>query len=72
VRRYNFADEGPLVAYLHQYGRSVEMTQQDFFEGQWQDALQAVQRQPLGDRPPPTPTGAEEAAALMTRFLTGP
>jgi hypothetical protein len=69
VRRYNFADEQPLVDYLHQYGRSVELTQQDFFEGRWQEALQAVQRLSLGDRPPPAPTGAEEAAGKLCGFF---
>jgi hypothetical protein len=72
VRRYNFADEGPLVAYLNQYGRGVELTQQDFFQGRWQEALRAVQGLSPGDQPAPAPTGAEEAAATMMRFFERP
>jgi hypothetical protein len=68
VRRYNFADEQPLVDYLHRYGRGVELSMDDFVKGQWAAALQKV-----GDLPAPTatpsPSGAEEAAVHLARYL---
>ena len=39
VRRYNFADEPPLVDYLHRYGRSIELSIDDFTQGRWDTAL---------------------------------
>ncbi|MBI3357633.1 MAG: hypothetical protein HY038_12875, partial [Nitrospirae bacterium] len=42
VRRYNFADEPPIVDYLQRYGRSVELPMNDFTNGRWEPALQQV------------------------------
>lgn len=35
VRRYNFADEAPLVDYLQRYGRGIELSLDDFTQGRW-------------------------------------
>lgn len=69
VRRYNFADEQSLVDYLHRHGRAVELAEQDFVNGRWQDALRAVQTVPSPSAAPPRPTGAIEAAALLAKYL---
>ncbi len=42
VRRYNFADEAPLVKYLHDHGRGQELTRGDFASGNWRPALEAI------------------------------
>jgi hypothetical protein len=68
VRRYNFADEQPLVDYLHRYGRGVELSMSDFTQGQWQAALLKVMDLPPTIAPPP-PTGASEAARELAKFL---
>jgi len=67
VRRYNFADEPPLVDYLRRYGRSTELSIDDFTQGRWEPALQqaSTASAPL---PPPPPTGAAEAAKAIIRF----
>lgn len=68
VRRYNFADEQPLVDYLHRYGRGVELSMSDFTQGEWWSALNKIL-----DLPPtiasPSPTGASEAATELKKFL---
>lgn len=73
VRRYNFADEQPLVDYLHRYGRGVELSASDFLQGRWLPALQKVLGLPVPVTPPPL-TGANEAAAVLASYLsrTGP
>ncbi len=66
VRRFNFADEPPLVDYLHRHGRSVELSIDDFTQGHWEPAL----RQALtasAPLPPPPSTGATEAAEAIAR-----
>ncbi len=68
VRRYNFADEQPLVDYLHRYGRGIELSMSDFTQGRWLAALQTVLDLPRTIAPPP-PTGASEAAAELAKFL---
>jgi hypothetical protein len=69
VRRYNFADEAPLVEYLDRFGRGVELTLGDFQSGTWQQALeQALVLRPPSE-PPPSPTGAEEAARRLAPLL---
>ena len=68
VRRYNFADEQPLVDYLHRHGRGIELSMSDFTQGQWQTALQTALDLPPTIAPPP-PTGATEAAAELAKFL---
>ena len=69
VRRYNFADEQSLVEYLHRYGRAVELSEQDFINGRWRDALHAVETATSAAADPPRPTGAAEAAATLRRCL---
>jgi hypothetical protein len=70
VRRYNFADEAPLVEYLHRYGRGIELSQDSFTQGRWQDALEQVLQVPAPSMPSPSPTGADDAARLLApRFL---
>ena len=67
VRRYNFADEAPLVDYLHNYGRGVELSLDDFTHGRWEPAL----RQALSSKATarqPAPTGAAEAAGIIARY----
>ena len=67
VRRYNFADEPPLVDYLHRYGRGVELSIDNFTHGRWEPALQQALTAPLPLLPPP-PTGALEAAEVIVRY----
>jgi hypothetical protein len=70
VRRYNFADEPPLVDYLHRYGRGVELSIDDFMQGRWEPALQQVLASPVPSLPAPPPTGGAEAAALIAQQLS--
>jgi hypothetical protein len=66
VRRYNFADELPLVDYLHRYGRGVELPIDDFTQGRWELALRQALDTPMPSSPP-SPTGARDAADAITR-----
>ncbi len=66
VRRHNFADEPPLVDFLHRYGRSVELSMDDFMKGCWEPALQQALTASATLHPPPT-TGAAEAAEEIVR-----
>ncbi|RPH77338.1 MAG: hypothetical protein EHM80_12710 [Nitrospiraceae bacterium] len=68
VRRYNFADEPPLVDYLHHYGRGVELSIDDFLNGRWELALRKVIELPMPTAHPPT-TGATDAAKLLAELL---
>lgn len=68
VRRYNFADEQPLVDHLHRHGRGAELSLQDFSDGQWQAALEHAFDQPLSQDPPPL-SGARDAAQVLTQYL---
>ena len=68
VRRYNFGDEQPLVDYLHQYGRGVELSFHDFVHGRWLSALEKVVDLTLPVAPP-LPTGADDAATELAKFL---
>ena len=70
VRRYNFADEPPLVDYLHRYGRAVELSIEDFMSGRWGPALQQTLATPIPSIPAPPPTGAAEAAALIAEHFS--
>ncbi|WP_455244062.1 hypothetical protein [Petrachloros mirabilis] len=68
VRRYNFADEPPLVNYLQRYGRGIELHLQDFVAGNWRVAFKNL-TQTVTPPPPPPCTGASEAAKhLMSYF----
>ena len=68
VRRYNFADEPPLVDYLRRYGRGVELSINDFTQGRWEPALQQALALPVPSLPPPS-TGAAEAASFIAQQL---
>ena len=68
VRRYNFADEPPLVEFLHHYGRGQELSLTDFRTGRWQPAFEAIRCTQPPPTPPPT-TGAADAARLLARFF---
>lgn len=68
VRRYNFADEQPLVDYLHRYGRGVELSMSDFTQGRWSAALKEVLELPTTTTPPPA-SGASEAATVLAKLL---
>jgi hypothetical protein len=67
VRRYNFADEPPLVDYLHRYGRGIELLIDDFTRGRWEPTLLQALASPVPSLPPP-PTGAAEAAKVIVRY----
>ena len=69
VRRYNFADELPLVDYLHRYGRGVELSIGDFAQGRWKQALQQALTSPVPSLQAPHPTGASEAASFIAQQL---
>jgi hypothetical protein len=67
VRRYNFADEPPLVDYLHRYGRGIELSIDDFMRGQWEAALRKVVDLPMPAAPPTT--GAADVAIILAKLL---
>lgn len=69
VRRYNFADEDSLVAYLHRYGRGVELSRADFLEARWEPAIRQALTLPPPASPPPACTGAADAARHLLPFL---
>ncbi len=46
VRRNNFVDEQPLVDYVRQYGRAVELSREDFDAGHWAPTLKSVLMMP--------------------------
>jgi hypothetical protein len=68
VRRYNFADEPPLVDFLHRYGRSIELSLPDFASGHWQRSFEALHRT-VAAAPPPRCTGASEAAQHLAKYF---
>ncbi len=68
VRRYNFADEPPLVKYLHRHGRGAELSREAFEQGQWDPAIrQALAQSPV--EPPPPLSGAQDAADLLRTYF---
>lgn len=69
VRRFNFADERSLVDYLHQYGRAVQLSLEDFTEGRWEAALRRAATLPMPTTPLPPITGAEDAANHVRKLL---
>jgi hypothetical protein len=69
VRRYNFADEEPLVDFLHRYGKSAELSAADFHSGQWEKALELIDHAPSPDQPSPPCTGAVQAAEMLAPYF---
>lgn len=69
VRRYNFADEPPLVDYLHRYGRGVELTKEDFTHARWEIALRKAGDLPMPAASPLPTTGAADAATILAKLL---
>jgi hypothetical protein len=69
VRRYNFADEPPLVDYLHRYGRGVELTKEDFTHARWETALRKVGDLPMPAAAPLPTTGAADSATILAKLL---
>ena len=68
VRRYNFADEAPLVQFLHDHGCGCELTREHFVSGHWRPALEALfLRTPAV--PPPAMTGAADAAKVLLQYF---
>ena len=68
VRRYNFADEPPLVSFLHRYGRGHELPLEDFLAGRWLPGLETV----LHIKAPavlPLISGPIEAARTLAQYL---
>ncbi len=68
VRRYNFADEAPLVEFLNRYGRSHELSLADFLSGNWQSAFEAIRHHPT-PATPPSCTGAGDAAGHLAKYF---
>ncbi len=68
VRRYNFADEQPLVDFIHQYGRAKELSLDEFQAGQWLQALEEVQVLPSPDTAMPA-EGTHEAVEHLLEFF---
>ena len=68
VRRYNFADEAPLVEFLHAHGQGCELSREDFMSGHWQTTLEAV----CAGRPAVGRlrlTGAADAAEVLLQYF---
>jgi len=72
VRRYHFADEEPIVTYLHRYGRGIELSREDFLQSRWEPAIRQALALPQQTTPPPACTGATDAAAYLLPFLHNP
>ena len=68
VRRYNFADEPPLLEHLHRYGRGAELSLTDFLQGQWSEAITQAFACPLSSTPPPL-SGAQDAAHILKDYV---
>ena len=68
VRRYTFADEAPLVEFLHAYGQGCELSREDFVSGQWGAALEAAcARRAAVERP--RFTGTLDAAKVLQEYF---
>jgi len=67
VRRYNFAEEAPLVEFLHQHGSGSELSHRDFLSGHWQNAFEALPK----DRPAGRPLlmGVADAARFLLPYF---
>ncbi|MEK6633438.1 MAG: hypothetical protein AABY94_08965, partial [Nitrospirota bacterium] len=69
VRRYDFIEEDQIVAYLHRYGRGVELSRADFLEARWESAIRQALALPKPTSPPPASTGAADAAKILAAYL---
>lgn len=70
VRRFHFADEQPIVTYLHRHGLGVELSREDFLQTRWEPAIRHALTLPRPTAPPPACTGAADAARLLDeRYL---
>jgi len=69
VRRYNFADEPPLVDHLHRYGRGIELSMDDFTNARWEPAIGKAVAILSPQTPPPPATGAMQAASILAPYL---
>ena len=68
VRRYNFADEAPLVDFLHDYGLGQELSRPDFMSGGWQTALETLLSHSAPAKHPHL-TGAADATKILLRYF---
>ena len=68
VRRYNFADEQPLVDFAHRFGQATELSLEEFQTGRWGKALHDVQGLPASNESMPY-DGTEAAADHLISFL---
>jgi hypothetical protein len=68
VRRYNFADEAPIVEFLHRYGTGQELSREDFLSGNWRPALESLAHSTAAVRRPGM-TGPAEAAKSLLRYF---
>jgi hypothetical protein len=68
VRRYNFADEAPLVHFLHAHGCGCELSKGDFASGNWLPAFERVALTTPAARPQPMTGGIEAAKTLLQYF----
>jgi hypothetical protein len=69
IRRYNFADEPPLVDYLERCGRGVELSIDDFTRGQWEPAIDKAMAMLSPPTMPPPSTGAMQAASILAPYF---
>jgi len=72
VRRYNFADEPPIVEFLHRYGRGIELSMDDFLNARWKQALEKSLAMPAQKTSTPPSTGAMQAATFLAPYLQKP
>jgi hypothetical protein len=68
VRRYNFADEAPLVKFLHAHGCGSELSRADFSSGNWRPALEALSSSTPIVRSQAMTGPVEAAKALLQHF----
>jgi hypothetical protein len=69
VRRYNFADEAPLVDFLHEYGQGRELSRSDFISGNWRPVLETVKGNGGPGRRQGMMTGAVDAARILRHYF---
>lgn len=71
VKRYTFADEPPICHWLTHHAQAMELTHEEFFQGQFAAPMQQLFIKP--NPPPPDVSGAKVAAQiLLNRFLSEP